>query len=400
MRGLKKTILILIALFVIIELCCFEAGAVTAKANIAPLKGNAPLNVMFTDISEGSPVEWHWDYGDGFTGDGPQSLHTYMSPGVYTVKLVVFDIRGISDTGLFTDLITVYRNPLMPDFSVAVPSFSADFTGTPQSGPASLGVRFSDLSKGEPTTWYWDFGDGTTSSEQNPIHVYMNPGKYTVNLKISRDTNTGYKERVNYISVSESTTEPSIVVTSAMKDPDNNLITNSSDYTNSELSSVQDTLYQVFSEIPESQCESGLQLFIKNETTNQNKSLKILVNGSPLDKVYVWLTKESPDSDEKILIYPKITSQDLLFDIFNNTNTIGSFIPDSSTGLTITDLIPDNTSENSTHYYGLFALDNNGEKIISISTENSIPGLYVIHAKYEDGIDNNCYESIQTTIYQ
>lgn len=62
----------------------------------------------------------------------------------------------------------------------------ADFTCTPESGPEPLTVSFSDLSTapGDILTWLWDFGDGSTSSERNPVHEYVADGSYDVSLTV------------------------------------------------------------------------------------------------------------------------------------------------------------------------------------------------------------------------
>ena len=61
----------------------------------------------------------------------------------------------------------------------------ADFTLVPAGGPAPLSVAFSDASTGAPTAWQWDFGDGATSSQQNPGHVYAAAGTYDVALTVT-----------------------------------------------------------------------------------------------------------------------------------------------------------------------------------------------------------------------
>ena len=64
-------------------------------------------------------------------------------------------------------------------------TITADFTASPASGEAPLTVQFTDTSTGSPTAWSWDFGDGTTSPDQNPIHTYTSAGAYTVTLTAS-----------------------------------------------------------------------------------------------------------------------------------------------------------------------------------------------------------------------
>jgi PKD repeat protein len=58
----------------------------------------------------------------------------------------------------------------------------AEFTAEPTSGERPLSVVFTDTSSGDPESWAWDFGDGGTSTEQNPTHVYEEPGSYRVIL--------------------------------------------------------------------------------------------------------------------------------------------------------------------------------------------------------------------------
>jgi PKD repeat protein len=57
----------------------------------------------------------------------------------------------------------------------------------PQSGSAPLTVRFTDKSRGFPSSWSWDFGDGTKSSEESPAHTYTSAGTYYVDLTVSGD---------------------------------------------------------------------------------------------------------------------------------------------------------------------------------------------------------------------
>ena len=65
---------------------------------------------------------------------------------------------------------------------------TASFTTSTTSGTAPLEVRFTDTSTGSPTEWVWDFGDGSTSSEQNPAHTYAAAGTYPVTLTATNPT--------------------------------------------------------------------------------------------------------------------------------------------------------------------------------------------------------------------
>jgi len=78
----------------------------------------------------------------------------------------------------------------------------AAFSGTPLSGPAPLSVAFEDLSSGGPTSWLWDFGDGSTSTLRNPVHVYTSAGSRDVRLTVSNSAGTNSLLRSGYIQVS------------------------------------------------------------------------------------------------------------------------------------------------------------------------------------------------------
>ena len=79
---------------------------------------------------------------------------------------------------------------------------SADLGAFPITGPAPLKVSFSDLSMGQPTSWAWDFGDGGSSTDQDPMHTYGQPGSYTVTLTVADDA--GFEDTLvepDYITV-------------------------------------------------------------------------------------------------------------------------------------------------------------------------------------------------------
>ncbi len=74
-------------------------------------------------------------------------------------------------------------------FGEPAPAFSADFTVLPASGQAPLTVSFTDASRGDPTFWNYNFGDGFSSTAKNPVHIYRSPGTYTVTLTILKAGN-------------------------------------------------------------------------------------------------------------------------------------------------------------------------------------------------------------------
>ncbi len=121
----------------------------------------------FTDNSTNEPTSWLWDFGDGNTSTEQNPRHTYTANGDYTVCLTVSNEFGTDST---CQVISIQESPL------------AGFTFAIQ--PLGV-VNFEDVSPGAPTAWLWDFGDGNTSTEQDPIHTYTANGTYTVCLTVT-----------------------------------------------------------------------------------------------------------------------------------------------------------------------------------------------------------------------
>lgn len=77
---------------------------------------------------------------------------------------------------------------------------SSDFSGSPISGVCPLIVQFTDLSTGDPKEWLWNFGDGYTSTDRFPSHVYLKSGSYDVSLKVTNSKGSDTKTRTAYIT--------------------------------------------------------------------------------------------------------------------------------------------------------------------------------------------------------
>ncbi len=174
---------------------CYEVASSpqppVADFSATPLTGNAPLAVQFTDLSTGATA-WQWDFGDGANSTQKNPSHTYQSAGSYTVMLTASNTAGQS-LKIKTAYIAVSQAPQPP---------VADFTATPLTGNAPLAVQFTDLSTGA-TAWLWNFGDGASSTQQNPSHTYQNAGSYTVTLTASNAAGQSVKTKTNYIAVSQ-----------------------------------------------------------------------------------------------------------------------------------------------------------------------------------------------------
>lgn len=165
---------------------------IIANFSAAPTSGAAPLDVSFSDSSSGEISSWFWNFGDGGTSTQQYPGYQYPSPGIYTVTLAVSGPAG-SDTKTRTNYIDVSS----PGSTVA------EFTASPKSGPAPLTVSFTDLSSDNVNSWSWNFGDGGTSSQQNPVYTYSSPGTYPVSLSVTSTSGDDMETKVDYITVSD-----------------------------------------------------------------------------------------------------------------------------------------------------------------------------------------------------
>ncbi len=165
--------------------------APVAEFSSTPTTGLAPLSVQFGDLSTGVVDAWSWDFGDGQGSNQANPVHVYAAPGTFDVSLTVSGPFG-------SDLETKSACVVVHD-----PVPAADFAASPTSGFAPLGVQFTDLSTGNLSAWLWDFGDGTTSVEQQPLHVFDSPGTYTVALTLSGPNGSDSETKSGWIVVSE-----------------------------------------------------------------------------------------------------------------------------------------------------------------------------------------------------
>ncbi|WP_292387765.1 PKD domain-containing protein [Methanosarcina sp. UBA5] len=144
-----------------------------ADFSASTTSGSAPLNVSFTDNSTGA-TSWFWKFGDGSISKEKNPTHNYSTAGNYNVILVVNNGKGWSSK---TQQI-IAQGEGSEGSNLPIADFNADNT--------SGSVQFTDLSQ-NADEWNWDFGDGATSTDENPTHAYSSAGNYTVKLTASNE---------------------------------------------------------------------------------------------------------------------------------------------------------------------------------------------------------------------
>ena len=148
-------------------------------------------NITFTDLSSDNPTSWSWDFGDGSNSTQQNPVHSYATPGLYSVQLTATNSDG-SGVEVKNDYIEVSAQ-IAP---------VAEFEVDDQTPSVSQQISFTDLSSNNPTSWSWDFGDGNSSIQQNPNHQYSGSGVYTVTLTASNSYGNDDEIKTNYITVS------------------------------------------------------------------------------------------------------------------------------------------------------------------------------------------------------
>lgn len=134
-----------------------------------PARGCVPYNALFNNTSLGG-TDWIWEFGDGTFSTDFEPTHIYSATGTYNVRLIAIDTstcNKIDTSAYFT--ITVFPIP------------TANFTWTPNPPLENTITRFTNLSIGA-NRYLWDFGDGESSTQVNPSHLYNATGTYKATL--------------------------------------------------------------------------------------------------------------------------------------------------------------------------------------------------------------------------
>lgn len=132
------------------------------------------MTVLYTNTSSADAISWNWNFGNSNTSiSSTPPSQFYSSPGTYNVQLTVSNANGCSNSR--TKTVRVYQSP--------IPAF------TPTSVCVNTIATFTDNSTssvGDPIiSWSWDFDDGTSSTLQNPNHMFTSPGVYNMILSVN-----------------------------------------------------------------------------------------------------------------------------------------------------------------------------------------------------------------------
>lgn len=191
------------------------SGSKTATLVISHNQDAAPSNVSLNGSSGFSLTVTTSGSGSGTVTSTPEGINcgtnctvTYQQGSSVTLAAVpdensVFaGWSGIACSGTRDCTISMnYDMTVAATYNLKTPT--ADFSASITSGLYPLSVSFTDLTTGTVTSWLWDFGDGTTSSQQNPSHIYETMGNYTVSLTVTNAAGSDTKTKDNYIGATD-----------------------------------------------------------------------------------------------------------------------------------------------------------------------------------------------------
>jgi PKD repeat protein len=201
----------IIALLIVTSYFVFTFNIVMAQSDNqppvadvgGPYSGTEGLPISFDGSGsydpDGTIVSWFWDFGDGESSADPNPTHAYAQDGIYSVSLNVTD-DGDATAEDTASVVVADVDPV------------ADFSASPTSGNTPLSVTFSDLTTSYDgvISWSWIFGDGTTSTETNPSHVY-GEGTYSVSLTVEElDGDTDTETKTGYITATALPNQPPV----------------------------------------------------------------------------------------------------------------------------------------------------------------------------------------------
>ena len=150
-----------------------ETGTITSGGSAPNPPAISGDRIVWEDIRNGNTDICLYDTPSREEVCPVNDPNEQVSPSIHGNRIVWADYRnGMAD---------IYLGTLETDLAAPGAAFSANVT----IGGSPLTVQFTDSSPGDPTTWRWDFGDGATSTEQHPLHTYVDAGTYSVSLIVS-----------------------------------------------------------------------------------------------------------------------------------------------------------------------------------------------------------------------
>ncbi|WP_292489682.1 GH25 family lysozyme [Methanoculleus sp. 10] len=164
---------------------------------------SAILNGYLSSMGGASSCTVYFEYGTTKLYGSTTGTQTKSSTGTFSQAFTglspgtTYHYRAVASNSAGT--VCGADTMFMTSSSATAPV--ANFIGTPAGGTAPLTVQFTDTSTGDPTAWFWDFGDGSASTEQHPIHTYTAAGMYYVNLTVSNSEGSNTLTQTDPIAV-------------------------------------------------------------------------------------------------------------------------------------------------------------------------------------------------------
>ena len=177
-------------LFVVLLLLAMRAFAGSATLAWDPVSSPALAGYMLYYGPSADNYTSKIDMGSATTG----TVNNLMEGSTYHFAVTAYDAARVE---------TSFSNDASATIAAAAPV--AGFSVSATSGVAPLGLNFTNTSTGAITNYSWSFGDGTSSTAQNPSHVYSVAGVYTVALRVSGGAGSNTKTMSNYINVKSAT---------------------------------------------------------------------------------------------------------------------------------------------------------------------------------------------------
>jgi PKD repeat protein len=170
------------------------------RINNLNLKVTSPTGTIYWGNVGLSAGMWSTSGGSANNVDTVENVFIQNpEAGTWLVEVIAAELN--QDTHVETPGLDCDYALVVSGVVVGAPGSTADFSATPTGGAAPLMVVFTDLSTGGPSSWTWDFGDGGSSTLQNPTHLYNNPGSYTVSLTVNGPNGADAETKSGFIVV-------------------------------------------------------------------------------------------------------------------------------------------------------------------------------------------------------